>query len=178
MRNLILLIAALGCSIFSVQGQQNATFEALISTDSILMDNVVKLSFVLENAEGSEFDFPELNGNFDIISGPNTMSSMSMINGKVSQSVTYTFYLKPREVGQYVIPAASVKVKGKVMETSPLEVKVHPNPDGVKVEPDSGETDPFSDFKMDLRSPFFLPELGKPEKPVEEPKKKRKTVKL
>ena len=36
--------------------------------------------------------------NFQIVSGPNQSSSMSMVNGSISQSLTYSYTLRPRKL--------------------------------------------------------------------------------
>jgi hypothetical protein len=128
------LLAVLLCmSVLTfAQALAPAKFTVRVSTDSVLMGNNFQVSFTLENADGINFKAPELAAYFDVASGPNTSSSMTMMNGQVSKSVTYTYYLSPREVGVFYIEPASIETENNYMETAPLEVMVVPNPDGIQ----------------------------------------------
>lgn len=59
-------------------------------------------------------------------------SSFSMINGEVTQSASYTYYLEPKDIGNYYIQPASIAVGEALLETDPLEILVVPNPEGIK----------------------------------------------
>ena len=61
---------------------------------------------------------------FKILSGPNQSSSVQMINGKVSGSMTFSYILQPTAIGQYTIGSASVDQGGKTFHTQPIKVKV------------------------------------------------------
>jgi hypothetical protein len=122
------------------------------------MNNYFTVSFTLENAEGANF-MPPAFDEFEVASGPNTSSSMSIMNGQVSQKVTYTYYLRPRDIGNYFIEPASIESDEGVLETLPREVIVLPNPDGIIQQPQQ-RTQPFN-FNMDgfSGSPFFGPDM-------------------
>ena len=121
-------------SVFSlVKAQENTKFTVEVSSDSVLLGNFLQVKFTLENARGEQFSAPTFEG-FNLISGPNLASSYSMINGETTQSASYTFYLEPIDIGNYYIEPASVNVEGEILETSPIEVLVVPNPDGIKQE--------------------------------------------
>ncbi|MEZ4949367.1 MAG: BatD family protein [Saprospiraceae bacterium] len=154
----------------NAQSDKSPVFKVQIDRDTVLMGNYFKVTFELENAKGVNFEMPTFD-NFDIVGGPNQSSSFSMINGDVSQKVTYTFFLKPKMEGSYFIEPASIEVDGGVMETLPLEVNVYPNPDGIVQ-----EEKPKMDERMDF---FFRGREGQPLPQPEKPKKeKRKTYKL
>jgi len=61
---------------------------------------------------------------FLVLSGPNQSSSMQIINGAVSGSRAFTYYLQPRSAGKYTIPVASISVKGKNLSSNPLTIEV------------------------------------------------------
>lgn len=169
-----ILVLSLGIHHF-VQAQENANFIVEISTDSILFGNYFQVKFTLENAQGDNFVAPEFEG-FQLVSGPNLASSFSMINSKVSQSISYTYYLEPKAVGNYFIEPASIEVGDKVFETEPQAVIVVPNPDGRKQEiPDLQQRSrSFDQFGF----PPFPSEKELPEAPQKTKKKKRKTYKI
>ncbi len=146
MKKSILFI--LSCAIACASLAQEANFSVEISSDSVLMGHHLKVTFAIENGKANDFSAPEFEG-FSVVSGPNMSSSFSMINGDVSQSVSYTYYLTPIEIGNYYIAPASVEVEDKILETQPLEVLVLPNPEGIQQGPmqeGSRRMDLFKDF--------------------------------
>ena len=62
--------------------------------------------------------------NFLVLSGPNQSTSMQIINGAVSGSLTYSYILQPKNVGKYTIGIASAEYNGTTYKTSPLEINV------------------------------------------------------
>jgi hypothetical protein len=183
MRNLIFFSFALLFST-ATMAQKDAKFTIKVSSDSILLGNEIKVSFRLENAEGRNFEAPDFEPHFTLLSGPNTFTSMSMSNGQVNHIVEYSFFIQPKQTGSYYIPVASIEVNGKVLETKPLEVRVWPNPEGIKINPREQE-EKIDRLGLDRSFPFFrdFPSLrdfwgDAIPQPSEEPKKKRKSYKL
>jgi len=121
--------------------QDEVVCKVEINPDTILMDNYFVIQFTLENAKG-RFDAPEFN-DFDIVSGPNKSSSISIINGESSRTMAYSYYLKPREAGIfYIDPVRFYLDNDSVIETEPLEIEVLPNPEGRIIEPRSPNSIP------------------------------------
>jgi len=175
-KQLLLLVFGLALGT-TLMAQDEPRFTIEVSTDSILMGNYFQVTFTLENAKGSDFAPPTFDG-FNIVSGPNTSSSMSIVNGDVSQKVSYTYYLEPQDIGNYFIEPASIATAETILETQPIEVLVVPNPDGVKqqVHPENRtfEFDLFDAFPR-LQPDFRQqPEEQEPEKK----KKKRKVYRI
>lgn len=138
---------------------QEAQFTAVLSIDSLLMGNRTKVTFTLENGRGSNFTAPDFPG-FTIVGGPSQSSTYSMINGLVTQSQSYTYFLEPLEIGNYYIQPASIKTAQEVLETAPLSITVLPNPDAVqqKATPENKSFDLFKTW------PSEAPKLKKPRK--------------
>jgi hypothetical protein len=153
---------------FAAHAQQTPKFTATVSSDSILLGNYFEVQFELKDGKGKNFQTPSFTA-FDVVGGPNQSSSMRIINGEVTQSMSFTFYLEPKETGNFYIEPASIEVDGKVLETQPLQVIVVPNPDGVIQRPQGQERE------GDWMQPFW--ENERPREP-EPPKKKRKTYRL
>lgn len=180
MNKLFFVFAMIAFSSFTY-AQENVKFSVEVSNDSILMGNYFKVKFSLENAKGDQFVAPIFEG-FNVISGPNFSSSMSIMNGEMSQSVSYTYYLEPKDIGNFYIQPASINVGEDVLETQPLEVMVVPNPDGIKqkIEEPNQYGNRFKDFWgprfKEFRSPRMQPK-DKLEK-EKEPKKKKKKRKI
>lgn len=84
------------------------------------------------NQEGTGFISPEIQ-HFEVLSGPSlqTNSQFQSINGKISQSVSYsyTFVLQATETGTFTIPPAIITVKGKKVSSNTITIIVS-NPGG------------------------------------------------
>lgn len=178
-RILAMVIALFYTGTIFAQGEARFTIE--ISTDSILLGNYFEVKFTLENAKGDHFEPPTFS-EFFLRGGPNTASSMSIINGEVTQTITYSYYLEPKDIGNYWLEPASIVVGDEVMETHPVEVVVFPNPDGIKQEIPSKQPFEFrfDDFRMPMPK-LEMPDGGQevvPEKKEQKKKKKRKTYKI
>lgn len=109
---------------------QDAKMIVEISSDTILMGNYIQLRYTIENEKGS-FEMPEFEGMM-VISGPNTSSSMSMVNGVVSQKSSYTVYLKPVDIGIHSIGPAYIETEKGILESMPINVVVIDNPEGLQ----------------------------------------------
>lgn len=104
---------------------QNVEFKA--SAPSVVaVGEQFRLAYSL-NKEGTNLKIPDLNG-FDLLMGPSTSqsSSFSMINGKTTQSVsfTYTYILEGTKEGTYTLPPATIIVDGKSYESNSLTIQV------------------------------------------------------
>lgn len=128
-----ILIFILFFTVANMTHGQDAKFTVEVSTDTVLSGNYFELKFILENTDG-KFEAPDLSV-FDLVSGPNTSSSFSMINGEVTQSASYTYYLKPPDIGNYTIPPAFVQKGEMILETPPIDIMTVPNPDGIIQQP-------------------------------------------
>lgn len=79
------------------------------------------------NAKGEDLRMPSLD-NFDVLMGPSTSQSRSFssINGKMTQSVSfsYTYILRAGKEGTFTIQPASIKADRKVIESNSLTIQV------------------------------------------------------
>lgn len=103
--------------------QSNVSFEAYSDAKQVLLNNYFEVSFTLKNANGTDFNPPDFKG-FQILSGPNSSTSMQIINGNVSREMGYSFTLQPTAVGNFTIGSASIKANGKKISTEPLSIEV------------------------------------------------------
>jgi len=82
--------------------------------------------FTFEGADVNSvrnFRAPSFNG-FRVLSGPNQSTSMQIINGKVSGSLTYSYILQPTGIGDFTITSATIDYAGKTYRTDPLRMRV------------------------------------------------------
>jgi hypothetical protein len=147
---------------------QDVKFTAILSKSTVALDSKFKVEFKLENAQGTQFQAPEFE-DFEVVAGPSTSSSMSIINGEVTQSIAYVYYLRPKEVGTFTLDAASITVKGEELKTKKMKVKVVEKNEVSEEQEEEITNDPFANF---FRTPPSQP------KKVEKPKRKRNNYQL
>lgn len=91
----------------------------------------VVISYQLEGAIGSQFTPPDIpDGAFRVLSGPNQTMQMHASGGVVSQSVSYTLVLAPLKTGTFILPAASIRIKGNTISSNPVQINVTPGSGG------------------------------------------------
>lgn len=105
----------------TAQGQPS--FEAFADAKQVLLRSYVEVSFVLHNADGSDFRPPSFEG-FIVVDGPSRSSSTTIINGEMSTESAYLYTLQPRRTGKLQIGAASVRVNGRVLKTKPINIEI------------------------------------------------------
>lgn len=175
---IILLLCALGWS--NATAQKEARFTVSISSDSVLLGHYFSVTFTLENGNGRNFTPPEFAPDFEVVGGPSTSTSMSIVNGDMTQSTSYTYYLRPRETGHYFVHAASIEAGKTTLETEPVEVLVAPNPGGIPQPPlnrrrESFGMDPGEFWGFPGFEPPATPRTPQPDSSQQ---KKRKVVKM
>ena len=152
------------------------SFEFKISTDSILIGNYIELSFIAENVDG-DFEAPTFD-NVEVVGGPNTSNSIQIINGDQSSSTSWSYYIKPNEMGETVLEPAFLVTEDKTYETDPIILNVYPNPDGIIENPrQKMEFSIFDDFAFPFSNPKSIPDLDGAKK-KDSKKSKRKLKRL
>ena len=107
------------CS-FVIQGQK---FTASTNAEEVLEGYDFQVTFKLDGAKGNAFQPPSFEG-FTVVGGPSTSTSMSIINGRTSQSMSYTYALMPKSSGVKEIGSAAIKVGGNTLRTTPIKINV------------------------------------------------------
>ncbi len=134
MKHVFIILYAI-CLGIGTSYAQDEGFYLNLSNDTILAGNVLQVSFIANNVSG-QFDAPDLEG-LNVVSGPNTSSSMSMINGTVAQHASYSYGIYIENIGEVIIPPAFFVTKEGTLETEPTSVIVLPNPEGIIEQPPS-----------------------------------------
>lgn len=167
--------------VVSLQAQE-ASFE-VVAADSVGVEGFFEISFKLKNGSGKDFQAPDLSEQFEVVNGPNMSSSMRFVNGEMSQSLSYTYYLKAKELGTFVIEPATIIVNGEVLESQWKKVVVAENIKNRKKEGRSF----FGEFgfpemgtmpRLEMPKPDLEIEGEKKQKGKKKRKKKRKTYKI
>ncbi|MCP3931517.1 MAG: protein BatD [Bacteroidetes bacterium] len=103
--------------------QSKALFEVSTDAKQVVVGGYFEVSFSLKNANGSGFQAPSFK-DFVVVGGPSQSVSTSIINGKVSKELTYSYTLQPRKKGTFTIRSASIKAEGKTLTTRPVKIEV------------------------------------------------------
>ncbi len=114
---------------------------------SVPLNSNFQLSYTVENGNATSIKPPTLN-DFQLLGGPNTSTSMQWVNGNVTQSVTYSYILRPKKEGNFKISKGSVVVSGTNMESNELTVQVTA---AVAQQQQRRQRNPFDPFD----DPFF-----------------------
>ncbi len=101
---------------------QEVNFYAEADARQIVVGNYFEVSFVLENAQGEYFQPPEFEP-FELLSGPSRSTQMSIINGRRSQKMTFSYGLTINEAGKHTLGSATVTVNGKTYKTDPISIE-------------------------------------------------------
>lgn len=103
---------------------QEITFTATADRTEIATGDPLKLTVSLVNAPmGSAVGNPSFGG-LVVVQGPFDSNSFSNINGRMSSSVSRTWYLTATQPGDYTIGPATARVGGGTIQTTPIQVHV------------------------------------------------------
>jgi len=107
---------------------QSGKFSVSVNKIQVPVGEVFELSYTIENIEG-RFELPELSS-FEQFGGPNHSTMMSIMNGRVSRSQTYTYRLSPIEVGEFEIGPGILHTDEGVIETEVIVITAVPAREG------------------------------------------------
>ena len=115
---LLLSFLIIGCTAFA----QNAFLSATASKSTVGVGEQFQVTFTL-NCDGQNFRSPDLS-NFNVLSGPNKSSSISIVNNSYTQTLSFTFFLQPKSEGAFKIGPASIEVQGKKINSNIINLTV------------------------------------------------------
>lgn len=102
---------------------QGYTFTASANKTTVSVNETFQVTYTITNADARNFRAPSF-GSFNKLGGPNQSTSMQIVNGNTTRSVSYSYYLQPQGEGTYTIGAASIEVGGKQVNSNSLTIKV------------------------------------------------------
>ena len=119
-------LMALWMMLVSLAAAQDGSFVASADRTTVPSGEQFEVSFTLSGSDMSgekNFKAPDF-GQLAVLSGPNTSTNMQIVNGRVSASMTYTYYLYARQPGKFTIGAASIEYRGTTLRTQPIQIEV------------------------------------------------------
>jgi hypothetical protein len=132
---------------------QDGSFITSVDRNRLAMGEQLEITFTLTGTGGgSNFRSPSFN-DFVVLSGPNQSTSMQIINGAVSSSVSYSYVLQPRAEGKFTIGAATIDYGGKQLQSQPVVIEVTK---GVPAPKQQGQASGESDISKQIGDNLFL----------------------
>ncbi len=100
---------------------QGVEFYAQADAQQIIAGNYFEVTFTLENAKGNSFSAPSFDG-FEVLSGPSRSTQMSVINGRTSQKMSFSYGLTILKPGKQRIGFASIRANGITYKSQPVDI--------------------------------------------------------
>lgn len=103
------------------------SFRANVNSTTVALNDKFQISFTFEGQDINaikNFSSPDLNKDFLVLSGPNQSTSMQTINGAVSASISFSYYLQPRNLGKYQIGSAKIQYKDQEYKSEAIKIEV------------------------------------------------------
>lgn len=122
MKQRILLYLYLSIFISSIALSQEPQFTAAVSSNPVVQGEPFRVQFSV-NTDASNFRPPSFDG-FEVLNGPSQSSSMQIINGQYSRSLSFTYVLKANKVGTTTIQSASIQVDGKRLRSNTIDLRI------------------------------------------------------
>ena len=100
--------------------------KSYVDKDKIKLNETIQLTIKIEgNISNPKIELPNLAENFDVITS--LQSQNISIKGKEKSAILeFIYILQPKKEGKYTIAAVSLKYKGKVFNTEPINIEVLP----------------------------------------------------
>lgn len=125
-RNFIIPIVCLFLLINGVAAQ-DASFVASVNKNKVGLGEQFQITYTITGGNPNAirgFRAPDFNKDFLTLAGPNQSTSLQIINGSYSATVSYSYVLQPRKMGKFTVPAATVSIQGKDFSSNSLTIEV------------------------------------------------------
>lgn len=110
-----------------VLSAQDFSLDATVSENKIFIGEQFTLTIEIKGSSVRNVEMPELpdfNGVRLLSTTPSRGTSISIVNGRTSTAITYTYSFIAREKGNYTLPPISIPVDGEMHQTSPIQIEV------------------------------------------------------
>ncbi len=118
MRTIIIFIAFL---LFSL-GSLAQSLQASVSKTNLSKSERINFTLALINADGEPV-LPQLS-DFDVLQGPSVYRSTSIVNGRKTQEISYTYVIRPKKIGTLTIPPISINTNKGVLKSNAVTIEV------------------------------------------------------
>ena len=87
-------------------------------------------------------------------SNPSVSSSTSVVNGVVSRSYSYLYFLKAVQNGTFTIPSISIRIEGKNYRTKPIKLKIYNRSKKANQTIEGRTANIYTEMELSDKSPF------------------------
>ncbi len=101
---------------------QEVRFSGSVSKPKVAVGEQFRLTYSI-NTTASGFSGPDLSA-FDVYSGPNQTTSMQIINGAVTQNLSYYYILAPKKEGRFSLAPAVILVANGRVKSNEISIEV------------------------------------------------------
>lgn len=98
-------------------------FTATADMNQVPQNYTFDVTYEISNADVGNFSPPRFD-NFDVLAGPSQSQNMTIVNGKMSKSVSLTYTLRPKKQGDFTIGAATAVINGTATNSNTITIKV------------------------------------------------------
>jgi hypothetical protein len=126
---------------------QQATFSASANAKKVPEQGYFDVTFTLNNAEGSQFVPPNFQ-HFKVVGGPNQSTQMSIVNGRMTRKMSFTYSILAPKIGTFTIASASIVANGKTLKSNPIKIEVIKGKKAVAGKIDSDSPDIFVQLEL------------------------------
>ncbi|MEZ4840392.1 MAG: BatD family protein [Flavobacteriaceae bacterium] len=102
---------------------QELSFKAAVSKDRLGVNERLRITFTINKQGGDDFTPPDFR-DFKVLAGPMQSTSWSVLNGKQSFEMSYSYTLQPNRKGVITIPSASITYDGQTIKSNTVKVTV------------------------------------------------------
>ena len=102
---------------------QELSFKAEVSKDRLGVNERLRITYTINKQGGDDFTPPDFR-DFKVLAGPMQSTSYSIINGKQSFEMSYSYTLQPNRKGVFTIPSASITYDGETIKSNTVKVTV------------------------------------------------------
>jgi len=122
-KNILLLFLIFNFAFCIVSFGQDLSFEVSVDKNKIPINSDAQLNVTVHGTQDvGAFDLPAVDGFDTRYLGPSTR--MSIVNGKITSSITHIYKIIPLEVGQFKIPSFTINYKGTNYTSKPIDIEV------------------------------------------------------
>ncbi|MDD3375387.1 MAG: BatD family protein [Candidatus Omnitrophica bacterium] len=138
----ILFFATLGLA-------QDIDFNTSVNRNKVALDETIELSLTVTGTQDvSPIKLPEIQGFQSKYVGPST--SISVVNGQYSSSISYKYILFPQQLGRFQIPGFGITIEEKQYSSKPIDLEI------VESKSDSFSSQAANSDQEDLGDRIFL----------------------
>ncbi len=126
-RNNLLFAVTVGLGFFTtVAWAQDLTVAAFVNRAKIRLNDQFELKVELSGSDANSAEKPEppAINSFASFVYAGSSTNFSLINGRASTTVTYSFHFIATKVGKFTIPAIAVSHKGTTVSSKPIGIQI------------------------------------------------------